>query len=203
MAAKKTTRNKKVAAAPIGYNYKDGAWVPEYLNETTREFMRVLIKEGKSLQEIKELLSRKDQVVTRVYQLLVEDIKHNKKIKAKPLDFNQLGLITLFYNQGKHLDFVLDAVRHTDDQRILISNAYMLCAQNIAPPAEGLQQSLPLPDPASIVQEMSDNDRLTSARAQFDFVLDEIKSVRNGTRAKSESYDLITKATALFAELIS
>jgi len=50
---------------------------------------------------------------------------------------------------------------------------------------------------------MTDSDRLTSARHQFEFLLDEIKNVKIGKRPKAESYDLVTKATALFAELIA
>jgi hypothetical protein len=203
--APKLGSKKQMPAARLGYTFEDGTWVDVTLSRATVDFMRDAIKSGKSLAEIKELLSRRDSVVVRTYQSLVEDLKRDKEIsdsKAKPLDYNQLSMITLLYNQGKNLDFVIDAVKHSEEQRILISNAYANCAEGVAPP-ETAQQKLPLPDPAIIVQQMADNDRLDGVRAQFDFLLDEIKSVRSGKRAKADSYDLVTKATQLFAELIS
>ena len=178
---------------------------PKHLSSATQKLMEKLIDDGLSLKEIKNSLSRHDYAVTATYQYIVEDRARDaeaKKNGVKPLDFNQLSLIDLCYSTGRTLDYILETVKHAEAQRQLIVNTYTKRAEGISI-VKDVKVEVPLPDPVVIVQQMVDSDRLVSARHQFDFLLDEIKNVKTGQRPKAESYDLLTKATALFAELIA
>jgi hypothetical protein len=179
--------------------------VSKNLSSATKKLMEKMISDGLSLKEIKNSLSRHDYAVTATYQYIVEDRARDaeaKKNGVKPLDFNQLSLIDLCYSTGRTLDYILETVKHAEAQRQLIVNAYTKRAEGISI-VKDVKVEVPLPDPVVIVQQMVDSDRLVSARHQFDFLLDEIKNVKSGQRPKAESYDLVTKATALFAELIA
>ncbi len=186
-------------------NQGDTVSVPIRLSPTTHKLIEKLVSDGLSLKQIKETLSRHDYAVTEAYQYIVEERARDeeaKKNRVKPLDFNQLSLIDLFYSTGRTLDYILETVKHTEAQRQLIVNAYSKRADGTII-VKDVKAEIPFPDPVLVVQEMTDSDRLTSARHQFDFLLDEIKNVKSGQRPKAESYDLVTKAASLFAELIA
>ena len=202
-AAEREEQREKAAyyASDVG----DTILVPRRLSPMTRKLMSKLVSDGLSLKEIKETLSRHDYAVTAEYQHIIEDRARDEEAKKRgvtPLDFNQLSLIDLCYFTGKTLDYILETVKHGEAQRQLIVNTYTKRSEGISI-VKNTKTEIPFPDPVLVVQQMVDSDRLTGARHQFDFLLDEIKNVKSGQRAKADSYDLVTKATALFAELIA
>jgi hypothetical protein len=202
-AAEREERREK--AAYHTYNMGSTVPVPKFLSEMTIELIKKMISEGLSLQQVKDSLSRHDYAVTEAYQHVVEERARDeadRKRGVTPLDFNQLSLIDLCYTTGRTLDYILETVKHAETQRQLVINAFTKRAEGISI-VKDVKAEIPFPDPVIVVQQMADSDRLTGARHQFDFLLDEIKNVKSGQRAKADSYDLVTKAAALFAELIA